>query len=60
MTLTVTDGRDGSVVVGADVNGQKTNAAGQVSVTFVQTGRIGVKAEKPGSIRSNRLDILVV
>jgi len=58
--LTVTDGEDGSVVAGAEVNGQKTNSAGQVSVTFMQTGRIGVKAEKSGSIRSNQLDIVVV
>jgi len=60
VVLTVTDGRDGSVVAGADVNGQKTNAEGQVSVTFIETGRVGLKAQKSGSVRSNQLDILVI
>ena len=57
--LTVTDGQDGSVVAGADVNGQKTNAEGQVSFTFERFSWIRVKAEKSGAVRSNQLDILV-
>ena len=55
----MTDGQDGSVVAGADVNGQKTNAEGQVSFTFERFSWIRVKAEKSGAVRSNQLDILV-
>ena len=59
VTLTVTDGQDGSPVAGANVNGQTSDAYGHVSITFVQPGPKELKAEKSDSIRSNRLTIVV-
>jgi hypothetical protein len=59
VTLTVTDGRDGSPVAGAAVNGKTSGANGAVSVTFTKAGETGVKATKSDSIRSNQLTIKV-
>ncbi|KAF5374444.1 hypothetical protein D9615_009101 [Tricholomella constricta] len=59
VTLTVTDGQNGDPIAGASVDGQTTDAAGQVSVTFTSAGVKGLKAEKEGTVRSNRLDIVV-
>jgi len=59
VVLNVIDGSTGTPVAGAVVNGQTTDANGNVSVTFTKTGVNGVKAEKSDSIRSNQLDILV-
>ena len=46
----MTDEEDGSTVVGADVNRQpeKTNAKGQVPVTFEEFRQVGMKAENSG------------
>jgi len=57
--LTVTDGQNGGAVAGAVVDGNVSDANGQVSVTFAKRGRNEVKAEKSDSIRSNRLIIRV-
>jgi hypothetical protein len=58
--LTVTDGQTGSPVAGADVNGDISDANGQVSVTFTKVGPTQVKAEKSDSTRSNALSIKVL
>ncbi|KAF8910413.1 hypothetical protein CPB84DRAFT_1842445 [Gymnopilus junonius] len=60
VVLTVTDGQTGKPVAGAEVNGKTSGANGKVTVTFSKTGVNGVKAEKPSTIRSNRVDILVL
>ena len=60
VTLTVTDGQTGSPVAGAEVNGDTSDANGNISVTFGTVGLKKVKAEKSDSIRSNRLTILVI
>ncbi|KAF4613715.1 hypothetical protein D9613_007542 [Agrocybe pediades] len=60
LVLTVRDGRTGLPVQGANVNGQLSDADGKVSVTFAEKGVKGVKAEKDDSIRSNKLEFLVV
>ncbi|KAF9463971.1 hypothetical protein BDZ94DRAFT_1257897 [Collybia nuda] len=60
ITLTVTDGATGSPIAGATANGQTSDENGHIVVTFDDVGLKGVKAEKPDSIRSNRLDIVVL
>ena len=59
VTLTVTDGQDGSPIAGADVDGDTTDDNGNVSVTFEHAGPTEVKATRSDSIRSNQLTILV-
>jgi len=59
VTLTVTDGQTTKPVAGATVNGQTSNASGQVTVTFTQDGRQTVKATKSNAIRSNKITIIV-
>ena len=59
VTFTVTNGRDGTPVAGADVNGYTTDAHGHVAITFTKSGVNTVKANKSGTVRSNRLDIKV-
>ncbi|KAF8972342.1 hypothetical protein BDZ97DRAFT_1650233 [Flammula alnicola] len=60
VNFTVTDGTSGAPVAGADVHGQTSGADGKVSVTFAESGRKAVKASKSDSIRSNRIEVLVV
>ncbi|KAG5645089.1 hypothetical protein DXG03_006903 [Asterophora parasitica] len=60
VTLTVTDGQNGTPIVGASVDGQISDAAGHVTVTFTSAGVKGLKAEKANTVRSNRLQIAVV
>jgi len=57
--FTVTDGQTSKPVAGATVDGQTSNANGQVSVTFTNDGRQTVKATKSNAIRSNKLTIIV-
>ena len=59
VTFTVTNGRDGAPVAGADVNGHTTDAHGHVAITFTKSGGNTVKANKSDTVRSNRLDIKV-
>ncbi|KZW03746.1 hypothetical protein EXIGLDRAFT_758071 [Exidia glandulosa HHB12029] len=61
-TYTVVDGLNHTNVPvgGATLNGQTTNAAGQVTLIFPSPGPRSLKATKSDSIRSNRLDVLVV
>ena len=58
--LTVTDGQTGRPVAGADVDGDTSNAAGDVSVTFSELGQQTAKATKADSITSNQVTILVI
>jgi len=60
VTLTVTDGQDGSPIAGATVDGDTSDANGNVIVTFGQAGLKEVKATRSDSIRSNQLTILVI
>jgi len=60
VTLTVTDGATGGPIAGAAVRGQTSDADGRVSVTFGDVGVEGVKAEKSDSLRSNKLEIVVL
>lgn len=60
VTVTVTDGTDGTPVSGALVDQQLTNANGQAVLTFSSRGTVELKATKDDSIRSNRLDIIVL
>ena len=58
--LTVTDGQTSGPVAGAAVNGDISDASGHVLVTFTHAGVQSVKATKSGSIRSNKITIVVV
>jgi hypothetical protein len=53
VTVTVTDGQDGSKVAGASVGGALTGADGTAQVTFSQPGTQRLKAERADSVRSN-------
>jgi hypothetical protein len=55
--VTVTDAASGDRVAGASVGGQATGADGRVSVRFDRPGPQRLKAEKPGTVRSNGLDV---
>ncbi|KAF8992283.1 hypothetical protein BDQ17DRAFT_1312996 [Cyathus striatus] len=60
VTLTVTDGLNNNApVAGATVEGETTDANGQVTVIFTSAGVIQAKAEKDDSIRSNALVVVV-
>lgn len=59
VTLTVTDGRNGTPVAGALVEGGTSDANGKVSVTFGAVGTKVFKAEKANAIRSSRFEIVV-
>ncbi|SHG86435.1 DUF4430 domain-containing protein [Streptoalloteichus hindustanus] len=54
VVLKVTDGRNGQPVAGAAVGGATTDANGNATVTPTQTGRTCFKAEKAGTVRSDR------
>jgi hypothetical protein len=58
-TVTVTDGKDGSPVGGASVDGVLTGTGGTATVAFDSPGLEHLKAEAPDSIRSNALDVCV-
>jgi hypothetical protein len=53
VTVTVTDGQDGSPVAGASVGGAVTGPDGTASVTFSSPGTQSLKAERADSVRSN-------
>jgi hypothetical protein len=60
VTLKVTDGT-GAPIQNATVDGQHTDAKGEVSITFNKLGIRKLKAEKkPDSVRSNQLVIDVI
>jgi len=59
ITLTVTDGRNGTPVAGASVHGGTSDANGKVLVTFTTAGNKALKAEKANTIRSSRFEIIV-
>jgi hypothetical protein len=60
VVVTVTDGQTGSPVAGATVDGHTTDASGHVSVTFTDPGVQTLKATKPSTIRSNKINVVVV
>jgi len=62
VVFTVTGGNTGIPVAGADVDGYTSDDNGNVIVTFTksQAGVVVLKADKSGSIRSNKLVVLVV
>jgi len=66
ITVTVTDGQNGTPISGASVGpigntgSATTNAAGQAQVTFASRGVKRVKAERADSIRSNALTVGVL
>jgi hypothetical protein len=55
----VVNGRDGTPVQGARVRGHTTNSKGKVTLTINKTRTVHLKARKPGTIRSNELDVVV-
>lgn len=59
--FTVVDGINNTNVplAGARVDGHVTDSNGQVVLTFPSAGLHSLKATRPASIRSNRLDVLV-
>lgn len=60
VTVTVTGGGTSQTPVeGATVDGQTTGADGKVTLIFTSGGFKKLKAEKPGSIRSNEISIFV-
>ena len=60
-TFTVTDGATGNPIVGATVGGPGVSGiGGEVQVVFHSLGKRSLKAERNDSIRSNRVEFLVV
>ena len=59
LEVRVVDGTTGTPVEGASVGGATTNATGYASITPAKIGLLQLKATKTGSVRSNRLDVIV-
>lgn len=59
VSLRVTDGQTGAPQAGAGVAGSSTGADGAATVSFAQKGIYRLKAEKPGTIRSNTVVLCV-
>lgn len=59
VALRVTDGQTGAAQAGASVAGSSTGADGSAAVSFAQKGIYRLKAEKPGTIRSNTVVLCV-
>jgi hypothetical protein len=59
LTVTVTDGKDGSSVSGATVGGAVTDPSGAATLSFDSTGLKTLKAERADAIRSNALLVCV-
>jgi hypothetical protein len=57
--VTVTDETTGTAFAGASVGGQQSDAAGRARLVFASPGLVSLKAEAPGSVRSNALKICV-
>ena len=55
----VVNGRNGDPIAGAKVGGHATNSKGKVRLKIGHTGTVRLKAKKPGTIRSNELDVVV-
>jgi hypothetical protein len=55
--MQVIDGQKGTPQAGATVGGSTTGTNGVASVTFAEAGIYRLKAEKPGTIRSNTIVI---
>jgi hypothetical protein len=53
----VTDGATGAPVAGATVGGRTTGADGRVADAYAGAGPRRLKAEKPGTVRSNAIDV---
>jgi hypothetical protein len=59
VTVTVTDGQDGSPQAGAAVQGALTGADGRAALSFDTPGIYRLKAERADSIRSNAIPLCV-
>jgi hypothetical protein len=59
VTVTVTDGGDGSPQAGATVGGAQTAADGKATLSFPEAGVFRLKAERADSVRSNALTLCV-
>src|SRR3954452_2015593 len=59
VSVTVTDGKDGSKLSGASVNGSLSGADGRATLAFRDPGIYVLKAERADSIRSNALRLCV-
>lgn len=59
VTVTVTDGQDGSPQAGAAVRGALTGADGRAALSFDTAGIYTLKAERADSIRSNAISLCV-
>ena len=58
--VVVTDGQSQAPVAGASVGGATTGSDGKAMVTVGEKGLVMLKAEEPRSVRSNRVEILVL
>jgi hypothetical protein len=59
VTVTVTDGPDGSPLAGASVGGAETGSDGRATLSFADAGVYRLKAERADSVRSNALTLCV-
>ena len=59
VTYTVTNGKNHKPVEGALVDNVTTNAHGEASITFTQSGEYTFKATRSDSVRSNALHVVV-
>ena len=59
VSVTVTDGQDGSKLSGASVNGSVSGTDGRATLAFRDPGIYVLKAERADSIRSNALRLCV-
>jgi hypothetical protein len=57
--VSVTNGQTGATVQGATVAGVLTGPAGQATLTSATTGVVRLKAEAPGAVRSNAVNVCV-
>jgi len=59
VTVRVTDGQKGIPQAGASVGGASTGVDGRTTLSFADKGIYRLKAEKPGTIRSNTIVLCV-
>jgi hypothetical protein len=59
VTVTVTDGADGSPQAGASVGAAQTGSDGRATLSFADAGVYRLKAERADSVRSNALTLCV-
>jgi hypothetical protein len=58
-TVKVVDGKNGAVIKGAKVGGQKTDRKGRAKLRFSKTGVKKLKATRTDSIRSNQVQVTI-